>query len=154
MADMGTIAAVGLALYAAHHVGDYWIQTGHQAVHKGKEGREGVKACSAHVGTYLATQAAFLGLLVLVTGETLNPFAVAAALAVSGVTHYFADRREFGVMFAIIRRTGRYPFVQHAGIVRPGGIEDRYGLASGGWALDQSWHIFFGVFIAAIIASL
>lgn len=190
---MGTIAAVGLAFYAAHHVGDYWVQTDHQAAHKGEEGHEGVKACAAHVGTYLATQAAFLGLLLLVTGETLSPFAVAAALAVSGGTHYLADRREFGIMFALARLIpGKANFLR-LGVPRvdvrietwgpcstcegsgtstdestggrcwdcrgggelPGNkVGDNPSLGTGGWALDQSWHIFFGVFVAALIAAL
>jgi hypothetical protein len=146
-----TFAAAGLALYAGHHVGDYWVQTGHQATQKGDAGADGRLACLGHVLTYLATQVAFLFVTTLVTGITISVLGLMAALAVSGVTHYMADRREFGLMFWIIRRVGRQGFVDHAGVVRPGGREDRVGLASGGWALDQSWHLFWGVFVAALI---
>lgn len=48
-------AAVFVALYAAHQVGDHWIQTQHQADCKGQPGWAGRWACLAHVATYTAT---------------------------------------------------------------------------------------------------
>ena len=56
-------ASTFAALIAAHHVGDYWVQTDHQAVNKGRHGTRaenaaGRKACLAHVATYTATTTA------------------------------------------------------------------------------------------------
>ncbi|MEU0941138.1 hypothetical protein ABZ374_48380, partial [Embleya sp. NPDC005971] len=50
-------AATAAILTAAHHVGDYWIQTHAQALAKGRPGREGRRACAAHVATYTLGQA-------------------------------------------------------------------------------------------------
>jgi hypothetical protein len=137
-----TFAATAVALYAAHHVGDYWIQTDHQAAHKGEAGADGRLACLGHVLTYLATQAAFLFALVLVAGVQLSAVATVSALAVSGVTHYMADRREFGIMFRLARLIpGKARFLAYGG---------QHGFG-GAWALDQSWHIFWGVFVAALL---
>ncbi len=148
---LAIFAASFAALYVGHSVGDYWVQTGHQATHKGDAGHEGRMACLNHVLSYIATQAVALLILKLTLGLDVSAWGLGLALAVSGITHYMADRREQGLMFWIIRRTGRAAFVQHAGVVRPGGREDRYGLASGGWALDQSWHLALGVFVPALI---
>src|SRR5690242_21078110 len=43
------------ALYAAHQVGDHWVQTQDQADRKGRPGAEGRITCAAHVMTYTAT---------------------------------------------------------------------------------------------------
>jgi len=170
MADIGTFAGIGLALYAAHHVGDYWIQTDHQAAHKGKAGNEGRRACLFHVATYVITQAVFLAAVLAVTGAEVNTFAGMAALLFSGVTHYLADRREFGIMFRIARMfPGKENFLR-LGVPRanvrlvahdedgwggaPELVGDNPSLGTGGWALDQSWHIALGVFVPALIACL
>ena len=57
---METFAAIAITLYVAHHVGDYWIQTDHQACHKGAGGAEGRIACLKHVATYTLTQLGYL----------------------------------------------------------------------------------------------
>lgn len=103
MADIGTFAGIGLALYAAHHVADYWVQTDHDAAHKGKAGRVGVIACARHCATYVLTQGVFLALLLGVTGADVAWYQGIGALFVSGVFHYAADRREFGIMFRLAR---------------------------------------------------
>lgn len=160
----GTFAAVGIALYAAHHVGDYWIQTDDQAQHKGDAGPAGRIACASHVITYVATQAALVGALTLVD-VGLSATGFLGMLAVSGITHYLADRRARGLMIWLAKRMGT-----HARFVDPGtpramlvdaGTEpgarvtitpiDNPTLGTGAWALDQSWHIFWGVFVAALI---
>jgi hypothetical protein len=169
MADIGTFAGIGLALYAAHHVGDYWVQTDHQAAHKGAAGHEGVKACAAHVGTYVATQAVFLMLAFAVTGERVPWYLALVGFFVSGLTHYAADRREFGIIFRLARLiTGKDRFLL-LGVPRPPvahhlhgmrtaegeecviTITDNPSLGTGAWALDQSWHIALGVFLPALI---
>lgn len=193
MTDIGTFAGIGLALYTAHHVGDYWIQTDHQAACKGKKGMEGRVQCLAHVLTYTITQALFVFALLAVTGAPVNIYAVIAGLAVSGVTHYAADRREFGIMFRLARLLpGKENFLRlgvprhgvrldvfgpcptcsgtgtawdestggrcsdcYGGGELPGGtVGDNPSLGTGAWALDQSWHIAFGVFVPALIACI
>jgi hypothetical protein len=161
----GALGAVGLALYAGHHVGDYWVQTDHQAAHKGKAGREGQEACFLHVITYTATQGAFLAATIAVAGIHTNLLAVNLGLLVSAVTHYLADRREFGIMFRLARLLpGKARFLT-LGVPRDLVVDaglgswwksatvklDNPSLGTGAWALDQSWHIFWGVFVAALV---
>ncbi len=161
----GEFAAIAITLYVGHHVGDYWVQTDHQAKHKGLSGPEGRHACMAHVLSYVWTQAAVLGLMFVVTGMQVG-WGVHLGLLVSGVTHYLADRREHGLMFKLARRfPGKAAFLE---LGRPRGYEiyvrgtdgaprgpvpaDNPQLATGAWALDQAWHIFWGVFVAALLA--
>jgi hypothetical protein len=155
--QVAAAGALGLALYAGHHWGDYWTQTDHQARHKGDAGAEGVAACIGHVGSYLATQAACVGLLVFATGLHVSFLAALAGLAVSGVTHYLADRREHGIMFRLARLLpGKVNFLElgkpRQGVTPDGMVrDDNPTLGTGAWALDQAWHIFWGVFVAALV---
>jgi hypothetical protein len=160
------VGALGLALYAGHHWGDYWTQTDHQARHKGDAGADGAMHCALHVLSYLATQVACLFLVVLATGVHLSAAGVLAGLAVSGVTHYLADRREHGIMLRLARLLpGKAAFLE-LGKPRDWHINvgyqqntwsiddepvDNPQLATGAWALDQAWHIFWGVFVAALL---
>lgn len=187
-------AEAAIALYAAHHVGDYWVQSDHQAQHKGDAGTEGRVACAMHVLTYVSTQAVFLGLTGLVLGLPFPGWWQAlSCLAVSGITHYLADRREHGIMFRLARLLpGKARFLElgkprapidlelwgpcpscegrgtstdestggkcwdcRAGGQLPGhvALTDNPTLGTGAWALDQAWHIFWGVFVAALILS-
>lgn len=188
---MEIFSTAAVALYAAHHVGDYWVQTDAQARHKGDGGRNGVIACASHVLTYTATQALCLALAFAVLGVHPRWPLVWAGLAVSGVTHYLADRRERGIMFRLARALpGKAAFLKlgvprapqtetiwtpcpscegrgtsydestggrcwdcRAGGMQPTAIviSDNPSLGTGGWALDQAWHIFWGVFVAALI---
>lgn len=156
------VGAAGIALYAGHHVGDYWVQTDHQARHKGDAGADGVLNCLLHVISYLLTQLTMLGLLVWATGWGASIPGTIGALTVSGVTHYLADRREHGLMFWLIRHmnwAGKSAFAK-LGVPRNLYVRceegcaypvDNPSLGTGAWALDQSWHIFWGVFIPALI---
>lgn len=166
--QLATFAATFAALYVGHHVGDYWIQTDHQAKHKGAAGREGRLACLMHVFTYVLTQAVMLALLSTVTGLRWNFWAYVAALLVSGATHYAADRREHGIMFWLARKLpGKVNFLKlgmprtgmHVRVVGDGDHQDyepldNPSLGTGAWALDQSWHLFWGVFVAALILAV
>jgi len=144
MDDLSIFAAAAVALYAAHHVGDYWVQTDHQARHKGVAGQEGATQCALHVLTYVATQAWFLA-LVAVFVAPLPIMLSAVALAVSGVTHYLADRREYGIMFWLARKLpGKADFMK-LGVPRdPRVVEAWFDCAScegrgvGGPASDES----------------
>jgi hypothetical protein len=162
---MSAFAAVFIALYVGHHVGDYWVQTDAQAAHKGDAGLQGHMACLAHVSAYVVTQLVCVDVTIMATGARVNWAAVLTGLLVSGVTHYAADRREHGLMFRLARllpgkvrflelgkpRNGRmimaYDFSgsEHVELI------DSPSLGTGAWALDQSWHLFFGVFIPALI---
>lgn len=135
----GTFAAVYVALYVAHVVGDHWVQTDAQAAVKGAPGWRGRRACAAHVATYTATAALVVGAVAWRTGMHLSPVAVAVGLAVSAGSHYIADRRTPLVWLADRLGTGR--FVRTAG----GGI-------SGAYLLDQSWHLGW-LLVAALIVT-
>jgi uncharacterized protein DUF3307 len=153
-----------VTLYVAHHVGDYWVQTDHQARHKGDAGAEGRWHCWAHVLSYMVTQGAMLAIMATVLDMYMNPWKVSAALFVSAVTHYAADRREYGAVYWLARRIpGKANFLRlgmpHVRLVKAsdgqivGKVDDNPTLGTGAWALDQSWHIFWGVFVAALIVS-
>jgi hypothetical protein len=49
-AAAGVFAVVFAAMYAAHAVGDHWVQTSSQAAHKGAPGWPG-RACAQHLAT-------------------------------------------------------------------------------------------------------
>lgn len=165
---LSIFAASAVALYAAHHVGDYWVQTDRQARHKGDAGHEGRVQCFAHVWSYVATQGLFVAVMFLTLGARMPYWQAQAALAVSGVTHYLADRREHGLMFWLARRLpGKANFLKlgapraysifakpEDGDVRGPISLDNPSLGTGAWALDQSWHIFWGVFVAALILAI
>jgi hypothetical protein len=86
-------AAAYAALTASHEVADHWVQVDSCAVAKGTPGPTGAKACATHVATYTATQAVALLVADRLLGLGLTPRRTAAALAISAVTHYVADRQ-------------------------------------------------------------
>lgn len=156
-----TFAAVFGALYAAHMVGDHWPSTHHGAMRKGMRRRDAVaaglhphtgpRACAAHVATYTATGALFLALLVWRTGLPLDPWRMPAALLVSAITHYWADRRyTLAWLCRQLAFIGKDRFYT-LGAPRPG-RDDNPTLGTGAYALDQSFHILW-LFIAALIAA-
>ncbi|MGW3072340.1 hypothetical protein [Kitasatospora sp. NPDC001132] len=138
-------AAAYALLTASHEVADHWVQTNQQATTKGKPGPAGRRACAAHVATYTATQAlALLGGARLL-GLRLRPAPTAAALAVSAITHYVADRQG-----------GHWRDEQPRGVVRLAHVTgSRAWLqhdSQAGYLLDQSWHKGW-ITIAALIAA-
>jgi hypothetical protein len=156
-----TFAAVFAVLYAAHQVGDHWPSTYHGAMSKGIRRREaiaaglhpytGPRACAAHVATYTATGVLFLAALVWRTGLELSLSRTAAALAVSAVTHYWADRRyTLKWLCDQLSCIGKDRFYR-LGAPREG-HDDNVTLGTGAYALDQSFHIFW-LFVAALIAA-
>ncbi|RSM56600.1 transcriptional regulator [Actinoplanes sp. ATCC 53533] len=141
-----TFAAVFVALFVAHQVADHWVQTDHQALHKGDPGRAGRLTCAAHVATYTATALLAVLALPLFLGLPLNPAGVAAGLAVSAVTHYIADRRTpLAALAALVRLDAFYAL----GKPRPG-RDDNPCIGTGAYALDQSLHYLF-LFAAALV---
>lgn len=163
---METFAAIAITLYVAHHVGDYWVQTDHQARHKGAAGAEGRIACLVHVATYTLTQLGLLVVIMLTLGVHVSPLGLWLGLGVSAATHYTADRREHGLMFKLARMIpGKADFLK-LGVPRKLRVDARWvdetydavldnpSLGTGAWALDQSWHLFFGVFVAGLLIAL
>jgi hypothetical protein len=80
------------ALFTAHQIGDYWVQTSRQAAGKGLPGWQGRLACARHAATMTACKAASLAVL-HACGHRVSPGRAAAALAADGLSHYWADRR-------------------------------------------------------------
>jgi hypothetical protein len=167
MIDPSTFSAVALALYAGHHVGDYWVQRDIDARHKGDAGPAGRLHCLHHVITYTATQTLFLAILGWTVDVHAHWWAALLGLAVSGVTHYAADRREHGAMFWLARAMPwKVPFLKLGAprnLSTVGTSPDNRGrevqldnpsLGTGAWALDQAWHIFWGVFVAGLLVSM
>lgn len=163
---MALFAGAAVALYAGHHAGDYWVQTDFQARHKWQPGRLGRVACTSHVLSYVLTQWVFLTALELTTRHTLMDWRGAVALAISGMTHWTADRREQGLMYWFVRCVTPWnrnlltlgaprPYTIYAkapdDLPRGPMPLDNPSLGTGAWALDQSWHIFWGVFVAALV---
>lgn len=146
--EAAAVLALGYAaLRTGHEAGDYWVQTDHQAGCKGQPGWAGRKACLMHVAGYTLTQAVVLTVALQVTGLRLGGlWAMPVALLVSAVTHYLADRREYGLMIWLARlvKGQDSPFLK-LGIPRePWGLEvltpcsSCHGVGSGGDAWDES----------------
>lgn len=85
-------AVASAVLLATHEVADHVVQRDADAVAKGHRGPAGAAACGRHVASYVTVQAAALWTANLCLGLRLNPRRTAAALAVSGLTHYAIDR--------------------------------------------------------------
>ena len=155
-----TFAVLAPTLYAAHHVGDYWVQTHHQAQTKGNplaDGFSGNLACLRHVATYTVTTALFVGVVWWLLDLDLTWAGFVAGQLVSAITHYVADRRWpiEGLADLIDPITGKADFYE---LGRPrvdpsGRHNDNPTLGTGAHALDQSWHIFW-LFIAALLTAL
>lgn len=143
--SLGRFGGVYAALHAGHTVADFWVQSDHQAQVKGKPGKDGQRACAIHVATLTATQAAFLGMACLATGERLSVRRVAVGLAVNAASHYAMDRRDHGVMPLMCRALRRYGKQDFAEV-------GKGSLASGAALLDQAWHVGFLAVSAALIA--
>lgn len=147
-------AAVFIALYVAHHVGDHWIQTAWQAANKSYRTFTGRVACFAHVATLTLTKALFLGVVCLVLDDVhLNFWWTALALTVDAATHYWCDRRFTLKKFAeLIQKDGYWDFCT---VVRkPGKDAQDTGPGTGSFHLDQSFHLFWiGVAALAIAAT-
>ncbi|TWP51251.1 DUF3307 domain-containing protein [Lentzea tibetensis] len=134
-----TFAAVSAALYAGHHVGDYWLQTPHQGKHKGDCGREGWLAAGRHVATYTIATAVAVALVAVVIGLPISPAAFVVGQLVSAATHLVIDRRyPLRALAALVDR------------VQPGKLD--YYDNGGAAHLDQSAHIFC-LFVAALLTA-
>ncbi len=136
-ADAGTFAAVGFALYAAHMVGDHWVQTDSEAGNKGKTGEQrwtGRYFAVRHGVGLAAVKAGFVAVVWAVFGLSLAPLGVALGMTVDTVSHIWADRRHTLAAFA--RRVGKGTWWERD--------------PNAPYLLDQSWHIGW-LFVAAVV---
>ncbi|WTX00935.1 hypothetical protein OG216_46770 (plasmid) [Streptomycetaceae bacterium NBC_01309] len=134
------MAATYALLRGAADIADHWVQTDAQAVTKSAQGKQasaGRAACGRHVAAYVAVQ----GLALLAGNRALDlglsRRRIAAALAISGVTHYAADRRE--------------PLKRLAHATGKGNFWDLAPPLGGAYALDQAWH--HGAELAAAVVA-
>lgn len=148
-AELATFAAVFAALFAAHQVADHWIQTQYQCDHKGLPGWIGRWNCAKHVATYTWTGLAAIAALHFALGLEVDGWQLLAGLAVSAVTHYWADRRVTLRRLAELLRCGDF---YRLGVPRPG-RDDNPSLGTGSYALDQSFH-YASLFVAALIIAI
>jgi hypothetical protein len=144
-----TFPAVFCALYAAHQVGDHWVQTHRQARSKGQQNGAGQMTCFTHVVWLAVTKLAALYALYLFFGLPLNVWTLTVGLLVDGASHYWADRaaahpdKEHPVTLQrLAERIGKGDFY------RMGAGH----LGSGAYALDQAWHVGW-LFITSLIIS-
>jgi hypothetical protein len=101
--DPGRTAVIILSALVGHELGDYIVQTNHQASNKGADGynppdckpdlAESWKANQLHCAGYHAALAATVGASCAFHGIALRPRNALAALALSWGTHAVIDRR-------------------------------------------------------------
>lgn len=114
------------ALYAAHQIGDYWLQTSAQAEGKSHKDAAGRLACARHVVTMTVCKTAALSIL-HVSGRRVEWRRAVLALAADAASHYWADRR--ATLEGLAGKLG--------GTVIPG--KGEYYRAGGAPFLDQAW---------------
>jgi hypothetical protein len=138
-------AAAYAVLTASHEVADHWVQRDREAVAKGQSGLAGARACALHVATYTATQAVALLAADRGLGLRIGWRRAAAALAVSAVTHYVADRQG-----------GHWRDEKPRGVVRLAAATGHSGWLQrdpgAGYLMDQAWHKGWIAIAAAIAA--
>ena len=145
-----TFAAVFVALYVAHSVGDHWVQTSHQSAHKGRPGWVGRLADARHVATLTATKVAVLLPVVWLLDLHLSVLGMVAGLGIDAVTHWWADRRSTLAWLAKV--TGKGEFYR-LGAPRSG-RDDNPHIGTGAYALDQSFHHLWLLVAAVIVAAV
>jgi hypothetical protein len=120
-------AAVFAGLYATHGIGDYWLQTDHQATTKGQSDAAGRAACARHVAGYTAAATAATPGLNAALRLGISGRGLLAGQAISAGTHYWADRRS--TLRWLVHNGTPWNRSYYDNV--PGAAE----------RLDQSWHI-------------
>ncbi|WP_031099063.1 DUF3307 domain-containing protein [Streptomyces sp. NRRL S-15] len=150
-------AAVFVALYIAHSVGDHWVQTSHQAAEKGRAGWAGRLADARHVLGLTITKGIVLTAVILVLDLPVTTLGLVAGLGIDAATHWWADRRSTLAWLAkVTRKTEFYSLGTGSHPMHPVTAEGKPAatLGTGVYALDQSFHhLFLGV-AALLIAAL
>ncbi|MEU3078751.1 transcriptional regulator [Streptomyces laurentii] len=152
-----TFAAVFIALWIGHSVGDHWVQSSCQAAYKGLPGRAGRLACTKHVLCLTITKAAVLAPVALALGLHLSAAGLLLGLGLDAASHWWADRRT--TLAALARICGKGEFYTLGTGAHPAHPVTAEGkpaatLATGAYALDQSWHTAWLGAAALIIAAL
>ena len=137
--DPAAAALLWAALYAAHRLGDYWLQSDHQATTKHVHGSAGRWACFRHVATLTLAQALAIGAVEVACGLDLPAAAEASALGLNAATHYWADRRR--PLRGLVLATE--PITRKLGFYENGGAAE----------LDQAWHVAWLLPVALIAAA-
>jgi hypothetical protein len=111
MNEFDVFGAVALTLLMMHGPADYFVQTDHQAQHKGLTGdrsAEGRWNAAKHALSYTVTQAIAVVLVLAVFGFDGSYAVVVAGLVLNGLTHYVIDRRWTLEVFArrVMRKSG------------------------------------------------
>ncbi|MFF2184578.1 hypothetical protein [Streptomyces sp. NPDC058155] len=132
-------AALYALIRAASDLGDHWVQSDTQARTKGQPDNEGRRACALHVATYTATQAVTVAAGSRLLGIRITPGRAVAAIGLSAVTHYIADRR--------------IPVKRLAEAVGVGNFYQLGGPLGGAYLLDQALHHGAETAAAAILAT-
>lgn len=114
------------ALRTGAAVGDFFVQTDHQAKHKAEKSARGRKALAAHALTYGATQGVFLVVANRALGTNIRPTYMAQAVAFSALTHAFIDQR--------------WPIRKAAKTLKKEKFHDMAPPLGGAFHLDQSAH--------------
>lgn len=156
----GNAAAVYAAMRAAAGIGDFWLQTGHQAAHKADAGLDGHRAMAGHVASYAGAQAVALVAANQLLGMKLRPSRIAAAVIFSGATHWLIDRRwPVRKLAESLGKTGcklggQCADPEHApdGSECDGGFHGLGGPLGGAYILDQSAHHLMEA-VAAVVAA-
>ncbi|OKH95076.1 DUF3307 domain-containing protein [Streptomyces uncialis] len=152
-----TFAAVFIALYVAHSVGDHWVQTSHQAAHKGAAGWAGRLADARHVATLTATKGIVLAPVVWLLDLDLSVLGLMLGFGVDAVTHWWADRRT--TLARLAELTGKAEFYTLGTGAHPAHPVTAQGgpaahLGTGAYALDQSWHHAWLLIAALLITTV
>ncbi|MGW1652886.1 transcriptional regulator [Streptomyces atratus] len=147
---VSAFAAVFVALFVAHSVGDHWVQTSCQSANKGKPGWTGRLAGARHVATLTATKLALLLPVAFLLGLRLSLLGLVAGLGVDAVTHWWADRRSTLAWLAKV--TGKAEFYR-LGAPRAG-HDDNPHIGTGAYALDQSFHHLWLLVASVLIATV
>ncbi|MGM9442205.1 DUF3307 domain-containing protein [Streptomyces murinus] len=150
MTDAAAFAAVFVALFVAHSVGDHWVQTSHQSMTKGRPGWVGRLADARHVATLTLTKLTVLLVTSWALGLRLSVLGIAAGLTVDAVTHWWADRRTTLARLAEALGLGGF---YRLGAPRAG-HDDNPNLGTGAYALDQSFHHLWLLIAALVIAAV
>ncbi|WP_405693945.1 transcriptional regulator [Streptomyces sp. NBC_01185] len=150
-------AALFIALYVAHGVGDHWVQTHHQACAKGGPGWAARLACGRHVLTMTVTKMVALAVVVSVLDVPVTALGLVIGLGLDAVTHYWADRRTGLARLAAALGKGEYLDLGTAAhpdhpVTATG--KPALTLGTGAYHLDQTWHLLWLGVAALLIASI
>ncbi|MET8714441.1 transcriptional regulator [Streptomyces sp. NPDC004735] len=153
----GVFAALFIALYIAHGVGDHWVQTHHQACAKGGPGRAARLACARHVLTMTLTKGLALAVVVSVLDVPVTAPGLVVGLGLDAVTHYWADRRAPLARLATALGKGEYlalgtPAHPDHPVTATG--TPALTLGTGAYHLDQTWHLLWLGAAALLITTL